>query len=193
LEGNDLAAGGHEMSIQEWAALAEIVGAIAVVASLAYLAVQIRQNTRELVMSIKSIELAAFERNVESGNRIREMFILNPEISELFSRGRKSYVDLEEIDKLRFGMILSNVFSAMQGGYVRQLTFGSDPENFSGSARMLDGLIRARGVRDWLSSNNPDWRPEFAALVQQRLQLFVETTGQAVKEAQKHGAPQTDE
>lgn len=34
------------MSIQEWAAIAEIVGALAVVASLVYLAVQIRQNTR---------------------------------------------------------------------------------------------------------------------------------------------------
>ena len=63
------------MSIQEWAAIAEIVGAVAVVASLVYLAVQIRQNTHGLAMSLKSTELAAFERNVEAGNRIREIFI----------------------------------------------------------------------------------------------------------------------
>jgi hypothetical protein len=60
------------MSIQGWAAIAEIVGAVAVVASLVYLAVQIRQNTHGLSMTLKSTELAAFERNVEAGNRIRE-------------------------------------------------------------------------------------------------------------------------
>jgi hypothetical protein len=163
------------MSIQEWAAIAEIVGAVAVVASLVYLAVQIRQNTHGLSMSLKSTELAAFERNVDAGNRIREIFILNPDISELFVRGKSSYTDLRSSDKIRFGMLLSNVFSAFQGAYIRQLTYDNDPESFAGSERLLDSYIRYSGVRDWLSSNNPDWRPQFAALVQQRVHLFEET------------------
>jgi len=45
-------------------------------------------------MSLESTELAAFERNVEAGNRIREIFILNPDVSELFARGKSSYTDL---------------------------------------------------------------------------------------------------
>ena len=167
------------MSIQDWAALAEIVGAIAVVASLVYLAVQIRQNTRELSMSLKSMELAAFERNVESGNRIRELFILYPDVSELYTRGLKSYTDMDETDRLRFGLVLSNVFSALQGGYIRQLTFGNDPTNFAGGERTLDWLVRNRGVRDWLSQSNPDWRPQFAAIVWHRVQLFEEKARQA--------------
>jgi len=80
------------MSIQEWAALAEIIGAVAVV---------------------RSMELSAFERNVESGIRIREIFILNPEILELYARGSESYADLDEGEKLRFDMVLRNVFSAL--------------------------------------------------------------------------------
>lgn len=168
------------MSIQEWAAFAEIVGAVAVVASLVYLAVQIRQNTHELSLSLKSTELAAFERNVESGNRIREMFILNPEVSDLWSRGLKSFSALEGVEKLRFGMILSNVFSALQGAYVRELTYGNDPENFSGSERMIDQLVSSGGVRDWLSRSQPDWRPEFAALVRQRARRFQGSVGPTV-------------
>lgn len=159
------------MSIQEWAAIAEIISAIAVVASLVYLAVQIRQNTRGLSMNLKSTELAAFERNVEAGNRIREIFILHPDVSELYARGIKSYADLGGSEKLRFSMLLSNVFSALQGAYGRQLTYGNDPENFAGTERMLDSLIRCRGVQDWLSSNSPDWRPQFAAMVTQRVQM----------------------
>ena len=167
------------MSIQEWAALAEIVGAVAVVASLIYLAVQIRQNTHQISMSLKSMELAAFERNVESGIRIRELFILNPEILELYARGIESYADLDEGDKLRFDMVLRNVFSALQGAYVRQLTYANDPTHFSGSERTLDRLVRGRGIRDWLRHKNPDWRPQFAALVQQRVHLFEETAEKA--------------
>ena len=181
------------MSIQEWAALAEIVGAVAVVASLIYLAVQVRQNTHELSMSLKSTELAAFERNVESGIRIRELFILNPEILDLYARGAKSYVDLDEGDKLRFDLILRNVFSALQGAYVRQLTFGNDPAHFAGSERTLDRLVKGSGIRDWLSHNNPDWRPEFSALVQQRVLLFEETAKKASEAEQESSSRQTDE
>jgi len=160
------------MSIQEWAAIAEIVSAIAVIASLVYLAVQIRQNTHELQMNLRATELAAFERNVETGNRIRELFILNDEVAELYTRGMKSYTDLAGSEKMRFGMILSNVFSALQGAYVRQLTYGNDPENFSGSERVLDSLIRQSSVRDWLARNDPDWRPQFAAMVRSRVKEF---------------------
>jgi hypothetical protein len=162
------------MSIQEWAAIAEIISAVAVFASLVYLAMQIRQNTNGLEMSLKATELAAFERNVETGNRMRELFIVNGDVAELYARGMKSFADLNDSDRLRFGMILSNVFSALQGAYVRQLTYGNDPENFSGSERMLDSLIRRSSVRDWLSRNDPDWRPQFAAMVKRRVQLFEE-------------------
>jgi len=167
------------MTIQDLGAIGEIIGAVAVVASLIYLAVQIRQNTHNLSMSIKSTELSAFERNVESGIRIRELFILNPEVLELYARGGKSFADLDDGEKLRFDMVVRNVFSALQGAYVRQLTFGNDPTNFAGSERTLDGLLSNRGIRDWLSQSNPDWRPQFAALVQQRVRLFEEAAEKA--------------
>jgi hypothetical protein len=161
------------MSIQDWAALAEIVSSAAVVASLVYLAVQIRQNTKQLAMHQKSNELAAFERNVASGNRVREMFVLNPEVSELFLLGGRSYTELERGEKLRFGMLLSNMFSELQGAYVRQMTYANDPADFEGSKRILDSILAIAGVREWLAENEPDWRPEFEQLVKQRVDGFL--------------------
>lgn len=167
------------MSIQDWAAIAEIISAVAVVASLVYLAVQIRQNTHGLSMTLKSTELAAFERNVEAGNRIREIFILNPDVLELYERGLKSYADLGSSDKTKFSMVLSNIFSAFQGAYIRQLTYSNDPTNFVGTERLLDSYIRFRGVREWLSDAERDWRPQFATLVQQRLKMFEDAAEKA--------------
>jgi len=181
------------MSIQEWAAIAEIIGAVAVVASLVYLAVQIRQNTHGLSMSLKSTELAAFERNVEAGNRIREIFILNPEVSELYELGLKSYADLGGSDKLRFGMVLRNVFSAFQGAYIRQLTYGNDPANFAGSELLIDSYIRFRGVREWLIEEDRDWRPQFAAIVQQRVKIFEDAAEKASAAGRESSSMGTDE
>ena len=144
-------------------------------------------------MTLKSTELAAFERNIEAGNRIREMFILHPDVSDLYERGLESYADLGGSDKMRFGMILSNVFSAFQGAYVRQLTYGNDPANFAGSEQLIDSYIRFPGVREWLSSVNRDWRPQFAAIVQQRVKMFEDAAEKAAAAEQESSSMETDE
>ena len=56
-------------------AIAETIGVIAILVSLVYVAIQIRQNTRQNALNVEATQLAAFERNIESGNRIRELLI----------------------------------------------------------------------------------------------------------------------
>ena len=158
------------MTIQDWGAVGEIIGAIAVVASLVYLAIQIRQNTRQVSRSIESSRLEAFERNVEGGNRIRELLILHPEVADLSARGSANYTDLPGTDKLRFDMLMRNIFSGMQGAYIRNITLGADPMDFEGSLRTLDSLLVRPGIREWLRKAHPDWRPEFSSLVKERLE-----------------------
>ncbi|MEZ5491521.1 MAG: hypothetical protein R3F50_14560 [Gammaproteobacteria bacterium] len=79
------------MNWEALGAIAEIVGVIGVLISLFYLALQIRQNTHQLSASLEPHRLSAFERIIESGNPIRELFILNPEIVELYDTGNRAY------------------------------------------------------------------------------------------------------
>ncbi len=160
---------GADMNWEAVAAIAEAVGAIAVVVSLIYVALQIRQSTQQFARGVEANQLAAFERNIESGNRIREILILNPDLAQLFLKGFASYEDLQRADKFRFSMLLRNIFSGMQGGYIRQLSVDHDPQKFEGSTRVLDEILIHPGVREWLEHNDPDWRPEFRELVDQRL------------------------
>lgn len=150
-------------------AIAEAAGAIAIFVSLVYVAAQIRQNTQQFARSVEANQLAAFERNIESGNRIRELLILNPDVSELLLKGLKSYEALQAKEKLRFGMLLRNIFSEMQGAYVRQLSVAQDPLEFEGSARVIDEILANKGAREWLATNEPDWRPAFREFVYERL------------------------
>lgn len=49
------------MTIQDLGALGEIIGAVAVVASPIYLAIQIRQNTQQISQDVEATRLAALE------------------------------------------------------------------------------------------------------------------------------------
>ena len=165
------------MTIQDWGAIGEVVGAAAVVASLIYLAIQIRQNTRRISHSIENAKLAAFERNIESANRLREMFILNEGISDLFLRGIKRLDQLNGNDRYRFDLLLRNIFAAFQGAYLREQALGGDPLGFEGTARMIDSIISNPGVREWLSESELDWRPEFRDFIEERAAAVARQSG----------------
>ena len=171
------------MNWEALGAIAESVGAIAVFVSLIYVAVQIRQNTKQFSRSVEANQLAAFERNVESGNRIRELLILHPDLAQLLLSGFKDYKELKGSEKFRFGMLLRNIFSGLQGGYIRQLSMEHDPLEFEGTARMLDEILLNQGARDWLDDNEPDWRPAFRDLVDARLSAIGQREAAKQQEA----------
>lgn len=157
------------MTIQDWGALGEILGGIAVVASLVYLAMQIRQNTRQISHNIEATRIASLERNIETGNRLRELLIVNPDLAELFLRGMKDFGALEAAEKLRFEMLLRSIFSAFQGAYIRHLSVSADPDDFSGVARMVEAMLENPGARRCLSQAETDWRPEFRDFIAARI------------------------
>ena len=153
-------------------AISEAIGVVAILISLIYLAVQIRQSTQEFSRGIEATQLAAFESNIESGNRVRELLLLNPDLVDLMTKGYASYTTLDTAAKIRFGLLLRNIFSSMQGAYIRHLSLTNDPQGFEGSTRLLDEILQNPGVREWLMGKRPDWRPEFHELVNERLALF---------------------
>ncbi len=150
-------------------AIAEMIGVIAIIVSLIYVAAQIKQSSLQLSRNVEASQLAAFERNIEAGNRVRELLVLHPELAHLLLKGCKSYIGLGDSERFRFGLLLRNIFSEMQGSYIRQALVGHDPNEFDSSARVVDELINNRGVQEWLEINTPDWRPDFRAFVDQRL------------------------
>jgi hypothetical protein len=164
------------MNWEALGAISEAIGVVAIFVSLVYVAVQIRQNTQQSSRNVEANQLAAFEQNIESGNRMRELLILHPEITQLLLTGFDSYENLQAAEKFRFGMLLRNIFSSIHGGYIRHLAVEHDPLEFQGSMNVLDEMLLNRGVREWLDTNEPDWRPEFRELVDLRLKVIDQRT-----------------
>ena len=87
------------MTIQDLGSVGELIAAVATVATLVYLAMQIRQNTQAL-------HRAAVHSTVESGHSVRSEFIQNPEVATLYLKGLSDPRSLSQEEALRFGMLM---------------------------------------------------------------------------------------
>ncbi len=159
------------MTLEDLGNLGEIVAAIGVVVSLIYLGRQIRQNTAHLSQNTQSVQLSALEATVESGNRVRELLIVNPELSELYTKGLEGYSQLDRTERLRFGMLLTNLYGAVQASYTRNALLRSDPASFEYSKKLLDSMLAHAGIREWWERRQADWQQEFREVVNERLAL----------------------
>ena len=91
------------MTIQDLGSLGELIAAVATIAKLVYLALQIRQNTRAL-------RHAAQRAIHEDANSWRDKLIQDPEIAELYRKGLLDPGALDPIERLRFRMLMDSLF-----------------------------------------------------------------------------------
>ena len=65
------------MTIQELGSIGELIGAIATVATLIYLALQIRQNSFLQSQSVRALELSALDQSYRYGADFRALLLQN--------------------------------------------------------------------------------------------------------------------
>ncbi|NND83341.1 MAG: hypothetical protein HKN50_13010 [Gammaproteobacteria bacterium] len=83
-------------------AIGEIVGAIAVFLTLAYLAMQIRQNT-------DAVRAAALDSSVNALSNIRAKLHDNGELTEIYLRGCDDPQSLTKAELTRFILLITNI------------------------------------------------------------------------------------
>jgi hypothetical protein len=88
--------------LQRAALIAEIVGGTAVVISLMFVGVQIRENANVLAAQ------AVFDLREANGSLVRDL-TGNQELSEMLFRGYNDYSALSEVERWRFGLWVNEV------------------------------------------------------------------------------------
>jgi hypothetical protein len=95
------------VTIEQLGSIGEVVGALATVVTLLYLAVQIRQNTR----SIRSASIASY---VQSSNAISNLLATDPQVCDLYFKGLEDPGSLTESDRRRFIILLGSYVISLQ-------------------------------------------------------------------------------
>lgn len=142
------------MTLNEIALFAEIVGSIAVVASLAYLAVQVRQNTR-------ATQSATYQSVVSNSLEIlASMYSENGNV-ELWLRANELDADLSPAERMRFHFLMLAMFRHFDNLHYQHAHGAIESEQWQGYAHLLDGYLSSPGVAAWWASNSAGFSAGF--------------------------------
>ncbi len=89
-------------------AIAETLGALAVIATLFYLAVQIRQNNRNVEENIRRLRLDAGVSTIESFSRYRA-YLCQADLAAIHLKGMADYTALSDVERVRFGSVMDEL------------------------------------------------------------------------------------
>lgn len=171
-------------NLESLAYIAEIVGAAAVVASLLYLAVQIRQGTR-------AQRTENYARALDRVSSTQAALSQDSELSRIFAKGLEDTTSLNNLERIRFTWILYESFGAFEFMYYTHQSNEIPDDVWERWSGIVAWWLTFPGVRAWwesrpvpfgvrftqfiesLLADNPT-DPEFNA----RWARFVETGGQ---------------
>ena len=150
------------MSIQDLGSIGELIAAIATIATLVYLAIQIRHNTSAIKSSVlettgsRSMELAKFVTQ-------------DKELSRIIMLASTSDVDLDEHDRFRLSLLLH----ATMRGYevtVAQYSHGYlDSDNYSGLINNLVFWVSLSDFPGWWETAQINYSKELKDAVKEAL------------------------
>ncbi len=116
-----------------WAAIGaigELAGAIGVIATLGYLAFQIRQNTRQLVQNELSSRATAANVCVIAVREMRRTVYESSELTEIWLKGMNNPDELAENDFYRFRLLMQNVIDGIWDIHSQTVVTGFLPETW---------------------------------------------------------------
>ena len=158
------------MSIQDWGAIGEIVGAIGVIGSLLYLAVQIKQSSRSAkANAVQSVQQSMID--------IGLAMMSDPSWGEIFEKSQHTFVDLSREDQSRVGWLWFTVMRGTETLYHHYLQGNADESIWRSHEGSVMTNLSNPAFREWWRANTYPFTKEFTELVDERI-LAVEQSGQ---------------
>ena len=148
------------MDLTQLANLGEFVGGVAVLLTLIYLAAQIRQNTR-------SVEAAALDSSANILSAVRQSVYENSEVAHIYHAGMADPDQLSEEERLRFRLLVHNVFFALLNSYKQGRLTGSSDQSIGAIAPLLQRLLPTPGYSWFWTHFKNEFDPTFRAEVDQ--------------------------
>jgi hypothetical protein len=153
---------GAAMSLEDLGNIGEFVAAAAVIVSLIYLAVQIRQNT-------KSVRAAALQDVIGgSASFVRDVY-RDSELTRIWFSGSDDFQSVTGIDRRRFHFLIVAYFRQAENMYSQSLKGLLKDEDWEGLRKSVFDGAALPGMREWWNSNSLRFNSDFRRLVEEEL------------------------
>ena len=141
------------MNFSELGALGEFVSSIAVLITLIFLVIQMRQNAK--------LMRRANARQAMDANSRALVALLDEGVSEIFIKGLNSIESLSEVERYRFDNAFANWLYACEGAFLdeREGTFPSDQIVVFKNA--VPGYLTTAGGKQWWEESQTWFSPSF--------------------------------
>src|SRR5215467_6023499 len=168
----------HAVNWEAISAIGQIVGALAVVISLIYVATEVRSSARATrEASMRSVS--------ESYTRWIQQLSAHPELRELYYRGIHDFESLEGADLVGFSVLMLEAFRLNEEIYHQRSEGLFGPRLWRGFEVSFPELNAYPGVQAWWRSRSHWFSEEFANYINQ-----MQQTGKAPR---LYREPMTDE
>jgi len=139
-------------------AIGENIGALAVVISVLYLALQIRQNTRH-------VRSSGYQAAAQTGNNLLEGLASSPDALRVFEIAQESYLELSDEDRRLAHVLIMQVFTMYESLYYQYEDGVVDPDMWEGRKKLMFGFLAQPGIASWWSEWSPIWGEKFVSYV----------------------------
>jgi hypothetical protein len=150
------------MSIQDWAAIAEMVGAIAIIVSLIYVGVQLRQNTQATRVHTSQVFVQTF-------GGIMSHQIQEPEFRDIYWRGLAGLSNLHGSELAAFGAWMGITIRAWESFYFQWQAGAFEDQIWSGWNCQFRDLFGYPGVQEVWRIRRHHLSEEFCKFVEESI------------------------
>ena len=128
--------------------LGDFLGGIGVVVTLAYLAIQIRQNTAQLRSDAESRRVESLDEVTRALGLWQSDILSNSEVADIWRRGLLGESDLTATESFRFRLVASSLIQIWQSNY-RRTIHSNDPENWEVTSNFIRVFFRQPGFSEF--------------------------------------------
>jgi hypothetical protein len=148
-------------------AIGEIIGAIAVVVSLIYLAAQIRQNSNQVSEQIRALELQAYDTTADTFTNFRTTIAANEQLASLWRRGKESFNELALDEQAQINELFTELFWAYDSLLRKKQSEAIDEGLWLVVEENIEHWLKNNGIREWWEANvRPPHSPDFEVVVE---------------------------
>ena len=149
------------MTIEELGSLGELIAAVATVATLGYLALQIRRSN-----AIASAEAQRSASAAPATIAIAE----DADLARIFSQGLQDRASLSPDEVIRFDLIFGNLMGSFASALVDQLTFGTyRKDSVADQGHNVRIFLSTPGGADWWKVHHGTLAPAFQRFVEKNV------------------------
>lgn len=148
------------MSLEDLGNIGEAIGGIAVIITIVYLAIQIRQNTR-------AVRAAAFQQVVDSFAEFSAFLSRDRDLVEIVINGNKDYHSLNEVDQTRYDLAMRSFLRRAENVFFQTEQGTVEAETWTGIRGNLITVFRAPGFQTWWKRQTRYFNPAFRDFLEQ--------------------------